>query len=110
MDIDEPKEKVCDAGFYAGLCTCFICVMVVATLMVVVMVLHDKEEAQGYDYPMYQEDFLPEYHKKGRCRSDGPGCSKEDLIRLGYEVGCDDFRKHFLNFLGNCSMIPLTDR
>ena len=31
-----------------------------------------------------QEDFLPSYHKKGRCRSDGPGCSQEDLIRLGY--------------------------
>ena len=31
-----------------------------------------------------QEDFLPAYHKKGRCRSDGPGCSKEDLVRLGY--------------------------
>ena len=42
------------AGLLVSLCTCMICLLVVVMLMMAVLLLHDKEEAQGYDYPMYQ--------------------------------------------------------
>ena len=42
------------AGLFVSICTCIICVLVVITLMLAVLLLHDKEEVQGYDYPMYQ--------------------------------------------------------
>ena len=42
------------AGLIVSHCTCLISLLVVMMLMVAVLLLHDKEEAQGYDYPMYQ--------------------------------------------------------
>ena len=42
------------AGLIVSLCTCLTCLLVVMMLMLAVLLLHDKEEAQGYDYPMYQ--------------------------------------------------------
>ena len=54
------------AGVIVSLCTCLICLLVVFTLMLAVLLVHDKEEAQGYDYPMYQvinKDFKEANHK-----------------------------------------------
>ena len=51
---ESDNTRKSSAGLLVSLCTCLICLLVVIMLMVAVLMLHDKEEAQGYDYPMYQ--------------------------------------------------------
>jgi hypothetical protein len=63
------NRRKSSSGMIVSLCTCLICLLVVIMLMMAVLLLHDKEEAQGYDYPMYQV-FYTEcgLNKYSNCR------------------------------------------
>ena len=56
-DVEDGERRKSRVGLVVSLCTCVICLLVVISLMMAVLLLNDKKEVQGYDYPMYQVQY-----------------------------------------------------